>query len=106
MRDESGEGGGGGPTGGGERGHVFVSDYVREGVNAPTDFDLPDNLALDPHGNLYITEDPGGSAASGKTLGDDIWFAPVNPESAGQSLPIRRFASITDCEAEPTGIYV
>ncbi|HEY7396175.1 MAG TPA: alkaline phosphatase PhoX [Gemmatimonadaceae bacterium] len=87
------------------RGRVVVSDYVRDGVNAPADFDLPDNLALDQHGNLYITEDPGGSAPS-KTLGDDVWFAPFNPRSATQSLPIRRFFSITDCNAEPTGIYV
>ena len=76
-----------------------------EGVNAPTDFDLPDNLALDQHGNLYITEDPGGGAPS-KTLGDDVWFAPFNPDSPAQSLPIRRFFSITDCQAEPTGLYV
>jgi hypothetical protein len=87
------------------KGRVFVSDYVRDGVNAPTDFDFPDNLALDQHGNLYITEDPGGSAPT-KTLGDDVWFAPFNPQSAAQSLPIRRFFSITDCNAEPTGIYV
>jgi len=87
------------------QGRVVVSDYVREGVNAPADFDFPDNLALDQHGNLYITEDPGGSAPA-KTLGDDVWFAPFNPQSATQSLPIRRFFSITDCNAEPTGIYV
>jgi uncharacterized protein len=87
------------------KGRVSVSDYVRNGVNAPADFNLPDNLALDQHGNLYITEDPGGSAPS-KTLGDDVWFAPFNPQSATQSLPIRRFFSITDCNAEPTGIYV
>ncbi|HEU4995362.1 MAG TPA: alkaline phosphatase PhoX [Gemmatimonadaceae bacterium] len=90
---------------GGPQGQAIVSDYVREGVNAPADFDLPDNLALDQHGNLYITEDPGGSAPS-KTLGDDVWFAPFNPDSPTRSLPIRRFFSITDCNAEPTGIYV
>jgi secreted PhoX family phosphatase len=88
------------------KGQVVVTDYVREGVNAPADFDLPDNLALDQRGNLYITEDPGGSAASGKKLGDDVWFAPFNSENAGRALPIRRFLSITDCDAEPTGIYV
>ena len=37
-------------------------------------FVMPDNLALDHSGNLYITEDPGGSTASGKR-GDDIWVA-------------------------------
>lgn len=88
------------------RGRVTVSDYVRDGINAPADFDEPDNLALDPAGNLYIAEDPGGNAAHGKTQGDDVWFAPFNPASATQSLPVERFLSITDCDAEPTGIYV
>jgi secreted PhoX family phosphatase len=91
---------------GGSKGQVLVSDYVREGVNAPADFDFPDNLSLDQNGNLYITEDPGGSAASGKTRGDDVWFAPFNKSSSMQAMPIQRFMSITDCDAEPTGIYV
>ena len=89
----------------GHRGQVYVSDYVRNGVNAPADFTFPDNLALDKAGNLYITEDPGGSAAGGKTAGDDVWAAPFNPASSRQSRPVERFLSITDCEAEPTGIY-
>lgn len=84
---------------------LVVSDYVRKGVNAPADFDSPDNVALDKSGNLYITEDPGGSAPT-KTLGDDVWFAPFNPQSATQSLPVQRFFSITDCNAEPTGLYM
>jgi len=84
---------------------LVVTDYVRVGVNAPADFHEPDNLALDRSGNLYITEDPGGSAPS-KTLGDDVWFAPFNPQSAAQSLPVQRFFSITDCNAEPTGLYM
>ncbi|MEO8201613.1 MAG: alkaline phosphatase PhoX [Gemmatimonadota bacterium] len=83
---------------------LVVSDYVRDGVNAPADFDFPDNLALDQQGNLFITEDPGGSAPT-KTLGDDVWLARFNPASASQSLPAERFLSITDCNAEPTGIY-
>jgi hypothetical protein len=88
------------------KGQVRVSDYVRDGVNAPADFDMPDNLALDQQGNLYITEDPGGSSRSGKTNGDDVWFAPRNAMNSLQSQPVRRFLSITDCDAEPTGVYV
>jgi len=84
---------------------VVVSDYVRKGVNAPADFESPDNVALDRAGNLYITEDPGGSAPS-KTLGDDVWFAPFDQHSAAPSLPIQRFFSITDCNAEPSGLYM
>ena len=79
---------------GGARGQVFVSDYVRDGLNAPTDFDFPDNLALDKAGNLYITEDPGGSSSTGKTIGDDVWFAPFNPSSSAHAQPIVRFLSI------------
>jgi hypothetical protein len=91
---------------GGAPGQAFVSDYVRDGFNAPSDFDFPDNLALDKAGNLYITEDPGGSSATGKTIGDDVWFAPFNAASSAHSQPIQRFLSITDCDAEPTGIYL
>ena len=85
---------------------AHVSEYVRAGVNAPADFEMPDNLALDRSGNLYITEDPGGSFAGGKRKGDDIWVAA--PAVGGETAPsasVVRFASLTDCDAEPTGIY-
>jgi secreted PhoX family phosphatase len=60
------------------------------------------NVALDPHGNLYITEDPGGSFA--KAQGDDIWVA--RPGKAYMhSVECRAAASLTDCDAEPTGLY-
>jgi secreted PhoX family phosphatase len=39
-------------------------------------------------------------------VGDDVWFAPFNPQSAAQSLPAQRFFSITDCNAEPSGVYM
>lgn len=87
------------------RNQVFVSDYVRQGVNAPVEFVAPDNLALDLAGNLYITEDPGGTTAGGKVLGDDVWAAPFNPSSATSSGQVERFLSLTDCDAEPTGVY-
>jgi secreted PhoX family phosphatase len=85
-------------------GQAFVSDYVRDGVNAPADFDLPDNLALDKHGNLFIAEDPGGGAPT-KTRGDDVWVTRPDLANPRQGQPVERFLSITDCEAEPTGIY-
>ncbi len=96
------------PRGGSEHLTAFVSDYVRDGLNAPADFDAPDNLALDHAGNLYITEDPGGTAARGKTLGDDIWVAEPRQGQPAEGDPAERtvrFASLTDCEGEPTGIY-
>jgi len=76
-----------------------VVDYVRAGVNAPADFTNPDNLALDKAGNLFITED------TTTPPGMDIWMA---ARSRGSHLAARRtvrFASLTDCTSEPSGIY-
>ncbi len=71
---------------------AWVSNFVQ---NVPGLND-PDNLALDPRGNLYIAEDsPAG----------DIWVA---KRAAGQqrvASDVARFASLSDCSAEPTGIY-
>jgi uncharacterized protein len=79
---------------------AFVSEYVRKGVNAPAEFTNPDNLALDKNGNLFITEDT--PTVFG---GMDIWVAVPSagdPDAAEQTV---RFASLTDCTAEPSGIY-
>jgi secreted PhoX family phosphatase len=92
------------PNGGNKHSTAFVYDYVKLGLNAPVDFEMPDNLALDKNGNLYITEDPATAPSTGR--GDDIWVAV--PAAGGQHLPassVVRFASLTDCSAEPTGIY-
>jgi hypothetical protein len=94
----------------GERAHAtaFAYDYVAWDVNVDHEFEMPDNLALDRHGNLFIGEDPGGNFrnGTGKTKGDDIWRAA--PPRGGKHLPsakVERFASLNDCDAEPTGIY-
>jgi len=84
---------------------AFVSDYVRAGVNAPEGFDMPDNLALDNEGNLTIAEDPGGTFAGGKRLGDDIWLATPPFLSGSEAEEVTRFESTTDCDAEPTCNY-
>jgi hypothetical protein len=92
------------PAGGSAHETAYVYDYVRAGLNAPADFAWPDNLALDRAGNLYIAEDPPTNPVG---QGADIWVA--EPPTAGdQHLPaenVVRFASLTDCNAEPTGIY-
>ena len=102
------------PESGSEHLTAFVADYVRAGVNAPAgsrspnDFDSPDNLALDRSGNLFITEDPGGEFDRGKRFGDDIFVATPDRTAAGRptlAQEVVRFASLTDCDAEPTGIY-
>jgi secreted PhoX family phosphatase len=92
-------------AGGSSHSTAFVFDYVKWGVNAdPVEFEMPDNLALDRAGNLYIAEDP--ATAPTTKRGDDIWVA--TPPTGGQHQPaasVVRFASLTDCNAEPTGIY-
>ena len=82
----------------------FAYQYV---VGDGTNFDFPDNLALDRDGNLAITEDPPSNP-----VGADIWVAaPPRGEDrdrGGQHQPaaaVQRFASLRDCAAEPTGIY-
>jgi hypothetical protein len=85
---------------------AFASTYVARGVNAGDDFAAPAELAIDVTYNLYIGERNGGTSAdSSKTGGDDIWVAPANPGSAVSALPLGRFASLTDCDAEPSGLH-
>jgi hypothetical protein len=93
------------PKGGTDHETAFVYDYVKVGVNAPADFEWPDNLALDKNGKLFITEDP--STATATRNGDDIWVAvpPSDGDSHSPASSVIRFASLTDCNAEPTGIY-
>jgi len=81
-----------------------VFDYVRIGLNAPADFEMPDNLALSKSGDLYIAEDPGGSSPT-KKKGDDIWMASPGTGQHSPASSVVRFATLTDCDAEPTGLY-
>jgi len=83
---------------------AFVYDYVKIGLNTTSEFEWPDNVALDPHGNLYITEDPGSSFPT-KRKGDDIWVARPGKGRHAPAASVERVASLTDCDAEPTGIY-
>ena len=89
------------------RSTAFVYDYVKPGINvSAADFSMPDNLALDHDGNLFIAEDPGGSFGSGKRTGDDVWMAAAPHAAHSPAVSVKRFFSLTDCDAEPTGIYV
>ena len=72
-----------------------VSNYVKEGVNV-TGLNNPDNIELDADGNLYIAEDFGPA---------DIWLARGAGGTAAAAAEVVRFASLTDCAAEFTGIY-
>jgi secreted PhoX family phosphatase len=89
---------------GGRDGGVRVFNYVARGVNVDNSFVMPDNLALSHSGDLYIAEDPGGNTASGKP-GDDIWVATPPSGNGTAAATVVRFATLTDCEAEPTGLY-
>jgi secreted PhoX family phosphatase len=78
-----------------------VSNYVEPGVNVDPEsggdaglgFDDPDNVALGPNGDLYITEDDSPS---------DIWVARGQRDVASE---VELFARLLDCDAESTGIY-
>jgi uncharacterized protein len=72
---------------------AYVSNFIQEGVNI-SGLSSPDNLALDKQGNLFIAEDNGPG---------DIWFAPATGDRVASGVV--RFASLSDCAAEPTGIY-
>ena len=74
---------------------AFVSNFVQEGVNV-SGLDNPDNLALDNQGNVYIIEDNGPG---------DIFVARVSRGNERVAGEVVRFASLSDCEAEPTGFY-
>lgn len=87
------------PGGGSGHDTAFVSDYVRQGFNAPAEFTNPDNLALDKNGNLYITED------TVTPPGMDIWVAVAGHGRLLSAARTVRFASLTDCSAEPSGVY-
>jgi hypothetical protein len=94
------------PRGGAGQSTAFVYDYVKWGVNVDrADFEMPDNVALDHDGNLFITEDP--ATAPNTKRGDDIWMAmPPKGKPHQPASSVVRFASLTDCSAEPTGVYV
>jgi secreted PhoX family phosphatase len=82
-----------------------VSNYVEPGVtvmpemgdpfgsDAGFGFDDPDNVALAPNGDLYITEDDSPS---------DIWVARGLGEVADE---VEVFTRLLDGNAETTGIY-
>ncbi len=104
---------GGNPLGGAEtyQGRVIaidlssfeVTDFVKPGVNVPveidgsvTGLDGPDNLADGPDGRLWIVEDNDNS---------DIWVAGDDHDGDGAADTVELFASLTDVDAEGTGIY-
>lgn len=87
---------------------MTVRNFVKPGVNVAieigkpgeaghqTGFDSVDNLAEAPNGDLIMIEDNKPS---------DIWFASRKTDQFGASKSVKLFASLTDPEAEGTGIY-
>ncbi|MDH5484911.1 MAG: PhoX family protein [Gammaproteobacteria bacterium] len=85
-----------------------VSSFIKPDVNVAvevgkpgeagfrTGFDSVDNLAETPDGNLMVIEDNSPS---------DIWVASTKTNEFGASREVKLFASLTDPEAEGTGIY-
>jgi hypothetical protein len=74
---------------------AFVSNFVKEGVNV-AGLDNPDNLAIDNEGTLYVIEDNGPG---------DIWAVRHSGRPARVADEVVRFASLSDCSGEPTGLY-
>ena len=74
---------------------AFVSNFVKEGVNV-NGLDNPDNLAVDNQGTLYIVEDNGPG---------DIWAVRHARQPERVAGEVVRFVSLSDCSAEPTGLY-
>lgn len=86
---------------------LMLTEFVKPGVNVAvetsnpatppfqTGFDNPDNLAESPDGRLVIAEDNAPS---------DIWFA-RDTNGDGVADEVELFASLTDYQAEATGIY-
>lgn len=74
---------------------AYVSNFVQEGMNV-SGLNNPDNLALDNQGNVYIIEDNGPG---------DIFVARVQGGNERVASEVVLFASLSDCAAEPTGLY-
>lgn len=74
---------------------AWVSNFVQNGVNV-SGLDNPDNLAIDNQGTLYIIEDNGPS---------DIWAVRHSGRPELVASEVVRFASLSDCSAESTGLY-
>ncbi|HSA55584.1 MAG TPA: alkaline phosphatase PhoX [Gemmatimonadaceae bacterium] len=74
---------------------AYVSNFVQQGVNV-SGLDNPDNLAIDNQGTLYILEDNGPG---------DIWAVRHSGRPERVASEVVRFASLSDCSGEPTGLY-
>lgn len=74
---------------------AYVSNFVKEGMNV-SGLNNPDNLAIDNQGNVYIVEDNGPG---------DIFVARVQGGNERVASEVVLFASLSDCAAEPTGLY-
>jgi hypothetical protein len=74
---------------------AYVSNFVQEGANV-SGLNNPDNLALDNQGNVYVIEDNGPG---------DIFIARVRNGNERVAQEVALFASLSDCSAEPTGLY-
>jgi hypothetical protein len=87
---------------------LMVTNFIKPGVNVPVEIGRPgdagfqtgwdsiDNLAESPDGRLVIIED---------NVPSDIWFASTRTDEYGASKEVELFASLTDPDAEGTGIY-
>jgi len=75
------------------------------GDNRVLGIDLREPQGGEDHATAFVTEDPATATTTGR--GDDIWVAvpPSGGDHHSLASSVVRFASLTDCNAEPTGIY-
>ena len=90
---------------GGPKGGVRVFDYVARGLNVDDSFVMPDNLALEPR--RAICTSPKIRAATRRAAKPATTSGSRRRPRATAlaAATVVRFATLTDCEAEPTGLY-
>ncbi len=92
------------PSGEAEHDTAYVYDYVRPRPEHRRPVRVARQPRPRPRGNLYIAEDKPNPTPDGR--GDDIWVAtPPTGKPHQPAARVVRFASLKECDPEPTGIY-
>ncbi|UVI32940.1 glycerophosphodiester phosphodiesterase family protein [Paenibacillus spongiae] len=75
----------------------IVHNFIQAGdITSKKDFHNPSYLTLDNEGNLWIAEDNEFA---------DVWLAKFDDNNDGTADSVERFASLSDKNAVPTGLY-
>ena len=80
-----------------------ISDYVHADM-AGGDFAYPDNLAFNPQGHLYITEDLSFWRMLFRYRTNNVWVALPDSDGDGHADGAYRFAAWAPSATEPSGL--